>query len=331
MNKATWMVLVPPLALFISSAIAQQSALKVPESMPPVYQARLDNAATFFEAIEDADAVIHVVIDHAVALVTTDGFAESFSILHVNGVVATGDGVEALPASYKLRLPGGMGSHAAKMEGTEWVYFVKNNRIDYNPIRRSHTVREGVVYSHRNSTKAIRSISESGVMYEGPRFNTCEQAEYLERYNPDEDLSLVLSFTCADGSQWNAGNDRPDDYVESPVTPELVLAMASEYLARHNLPTPDLSRGVGPVSHDVSLRPENRLGEWSEFRDDIYRLMLETSTDEQWAIINRKAPEKNIKMQEFVKRELARGKTEDEIPLRARTVLPYVLNQLDDK
>ena len=55
---------------------------------------------------------------------------------------------------------------------------------------------------HLNQEILVNDAFELGRL---PERNQCDLSEYHERINPEEDLDLVLSFTCADGSQWNRG------------------------------------------------------------------------------------------------------------------------------
>jgi len=308
---------------FLHIALAQESQdlFVVPSpSNIPIYKPPLDKARTFYEALLDADAIAHVRISSAEEHKTVDRVGESFAVLKMSGTVATPRGVQNIPSQFKIRAP----LRWSRSVNTEWILFIQGNRLEHDPIRRRLRVKDGIVYHHAQTTRPIISMSETGHLEVMPSFNTCDISEYHERYNPNEDLDLVLDFTCADGSQWTRGNDRPADYVEQTITPQYLMEQASNYLNRHNLPAPDLSAGIGEIDDTRPLNMQNQLSEWNELRDNMKRRFMELFDDETWKKVYKIHPKDDIRMQEFVKRELARGKSISELPLRSRGVLPYI-------
>ena len=276
--------IVPLIMLWLFSygdTSAQQPVPKLPDGRPPVFQRELDTAESFFVAIEDADAVIHAAVERVVGYVTNDAFKEPFSILYLNGTVATGEGGEPLPQSYRLRVPGSWAANKLSVYDTEWVFFIKNNREEYDPIRRLHPVRLGVVYAHTDSKKPIKSIDERGYFQIGKR---------------------------------SSGKG---------ITPDTMIDMASKYLAKHNYSVPNLALGLKPVDHNKSLRTDHRLDKRSDFSDDVFRHFMDQFDDDQWVKIRTVEPKDDRKMISFVKRELARGKSVNDLHRFAKVVLPF--------
>lgn len=261
--------------LFCGFANAQNSPLRItPPADVGYYQPKLDNAEGLFVAVEGADAVLHIKIVGVSPGITTDVFAETFSVMELSGRVATPSGVRNMNRNYLLRENAGWSQAADAVVGTEWIFIIKGNREVADPILRMHSVVDGVVLHHGNDQTLV-DIDDRGNLATSPSYNTCEQSEFLDRYNARADLREVLMFTCADGSQWRAGNDRPADYVETPVTVEKFMNTVSRHLNTVRYSDPNLSSGFRAIAFDKSLKPENRLDDMNRFGDDVFRFILE--------------------------------------------------------
>jgi len=244
-----------------------------------------------------------------------DVFAEAYTVLSLSGVVATPDGPKEIPRKYRLRTSASWADKA--LINSEYIFFIINNRKRYDPIVRLLPVRSGIVHHHVQSLKKIISITANGELLTESKFNKCDIGEYHTYYNSEESLDNVLEFTCADGTQWVRGNERPDAYIERSIKKIELMRLASNYLRDRKLPSPDLSSGYAAIVNKP-LHKSTKINEWSNFRDEIFSRSMQHLDDDTWASMRKRAPEKDRNMIGYVLRELARGKKNEHLPRRAQ-------------
>ena len=304
-------------ALYAGTSVAQNNSEPPPDYRPVVpqpppldTQAAVSRPSELIEAIEQADIVINATIVHATSHLARGGLVEPYSVLHLEGDYATAEGPKALPGRYLIRVPGAWTSYNDPV-GQKGVFFISKNGETYNPVLKEFPVDDlgritiqGVVL--------INNITPSGhLAYGESLYNSCDISEYHERYNADEDLNNVESFTCENGTQWVRGNDAPADYnPDQGVTAQGLLNFVSFHYRDTNFAEPNVRRGLeqpptGP------LKPSNQLyGAHVEMMDEIIERQLskfERPGD----------PENWLEDIDYVRRHLARGGNEADLPEQA--------------
>jgi len=275
------------------------------------YDRPLDPSASYFEIFDDADIIMSAQIESVEGKVTDDIYSELYALLRVSGQIATPNGLIEVPQNYFIRAPFSWAEESSI--GANFIFFIKNNLLTFNPIRRAYPVKNNIIHHNIFTDKPLLMIDSIGEIRTTPNFNTCDISEYHKFYNANEPLENIVKFTCANGTQWIRGNDKPIDYVERNMTSTALLASASLYMRSHNISAPVVTVGRAEEANQP-LRRESKLTDLNRFRDEIFRQYIESFDSETWKRMRKIPPEQDTRIIDYVQREYARGKKSEDIP-----------------
>jgi len=228
-----------------------------------------DQTYTFFQKTENMDLVIAGTVENSRLQSAVGGLPETYAILYISGNYATGQGPQQIQGLYQLRVPGEWIEQNGDLIGQQAIFLIEGNGEKHNPVQQAYWVHEG---SPRFNAQPILSINTRGEIDTGRQFNQCELEDYHRIYNPDEDLALVYSFTCEDGTQWNRGNEQPADYDSTPMTAVEMIDEVSGHYRNLGRAMPNIERGMRTPTNRV-LNPENDL-EKTRQADQMWREIL---------------------------------------------------------
>ena len=225
-----------------------------------------DQTYTFLQKTEKVDLVIAGTIENSELKDAVGGLSETYAILHISGSYATGQGSRQIRGLYQLRVPGDWIEKDGDLVGEQAVFLIEGNGQTYHPVHQVYWVYEGLP---RFNAQPILSVNARGEIDTGRQFNQCVLEDYHRIYNSEEDLNLVYSFTCEDGSQWNRGNDQPAEYDSTPMTAIQLVDEVSDHFRSLRRVLPNIETGMRSPTNGV-LNPENDL-EASRQKDQMWR------------------------------------------------------------
>jgi len=265
-------------------------------------------------ALDHSDIVIHGTVKKAIRHEAVPGpsqgraLREEYSVLQLRGSVAMRDGPQLIRGNYLLRVADYWTHDQVFAEGTEAIFFIDKNGERYNPIVVTLPIINGQV--HHNNRPVV--ISGNETLEPVPEYNQCALEDYHAIYNAEEDLDLVFSFTCADGSQWNRGNDAPPNARIEGFSADEFLQAVGDFMTKYNYPNPDIRKGLGQPSRAVlkksNLLDDPEIMEWDKRVAEVLNTLGKNPETLSENIVGQ------VEVMRFIERELARGKPRSELP-----------------
>lgn len=233
------------------------------EQLPPINPEGLPTSIdTVFDMMEAADYTLLVDVVKVTNHSARGGLPEPYSIVHLVGSVVNSSGLTPFKGRYLLRVYGDI---STVVEGSRRVMMVTRNGENPIPIQAATSDSPGGNmignFPIVNNEVYLRDkpilFLNHGFPVTGQHFNTCSVDEELAR-SPQYTAEDIISFQCLDGSQWNKGNDRPEDWDDTPMTEDEFVGELLAHMASLNLPDANIRRGLR-APPDGPLLYRNRL------------------------------------------------------------------------